>query len=186
MNLDLLEEKRNLLAYLREEASRREEPQQRVMTDEFGLIYSEQDVAPDLNSDLYISDVLNEKFQLDGYGLRELDSDTDSAFQLVITDINSDETTVGSFNSSDVDRYVARAIRAVQTVTNLEFLETQEEQWPTHMLGLHILNTLEMIPSFRVVIFTTRELRIRAETFKANELLGRPVRTSVVDIKYWA
>ena len=186
MNLDLLEEKRNLLAYLREEASRREEPQQRVMTDEFGLIYSEQDVAPDLNSDLYISDVLNEKFQLDGYGLRELDSDTDSAFQLVITDINSDETTVGSFNSSDVDRYVARAIRAVQTVTNLEFLETQEEQWPTHMLGTHILNTLEMIPSFRVVIFTTRELRIRAETFKANELLGRPVRTSVVDIKYWA
>jgi hypothetical protein len=186
MKIDLLEEKRNLLSFLKEEAGRRDEPQQRVMTDEYGLIYTEQDVAPDLNSELYIADINSDKFHLDGYGFRDPDSDVDSSFQLIITDMDCDENNVGAFNASDVDRYVAKAIRAIQTITNKEFLITQEEQWPTHILGTHILDILEMIPSFRVVIFTTRELRIRSETFKVNELLGRPVKTSVVDIKYWA
>ncbi len=184
MKIDLLEKKRELIALLDEESARRDEPQQQVMTEEFGLAFTNQDGAPGIQ-EFYIGD-MDGRYQIDGIGMGDSDADEDPAFHLVITDFDSDTEAVGSLNAADIDRLVGRVMRAVETITDPSFLETQEDQWKTSILGNEIVRKLGVIPNFKIVIFSTRELRMRGGSFKARTLLGKTVRTAVADIKYWA
>ena len=54
------------------------------------------------------------------------------------------------------------------------------------MLGYELLENLDSIQQFKIVIFSTRELRMRADTFKPKTLFGKTARTAVVDMRYWA
>ena len=52
-------------------------------------------VAPEIQSDYYIGDI-DGKYQINGYGYRDPDSDDDPAFHLVITDLDADTHEVGT------------------------------------------------------------------------------------------
>ena len=185
MEIDLLEKKREFIALLDEESARRDEPQQQIMTEEFGIALTQVDKTPGIQ-EFYISDI-DDRYRIDGIGVNDPDDDDiDPAFYLVITDFDSDTEAVGSLNMADVDRLVGKVSRAVETITDAKFLETQEDQWKTSILGNDIIRKLGSIPSFKIVIFSTRELRMRGGSFKSRTLLGKTVRTVVADIKYWA
>ncbi|MDB2402756.1 AIPR family protein [Litoricolaceae bacterium] len=185
MKIDLLEKKKEFLQYLTEESARRDEAQPTIMTDDFGMAFSDQERAPEIQSDYYIGDVEG-KYQINGYGYRDPDSDDDPAFHLVITDLDTDTDEVGTLNASDVDRLVSKVIKAAETIADRSFLATQEEQWKSSILGYELLENLDSIQQFKIVIFSTRELRMRADTFKPKTLFGKTARTAVVDMRYWA